>query len=157
MKIKATKIEDIKDARYGDLIFFEPTSSIFSRIIPIIDGSRFSHVAMYLGRKYGHNLFIESQDGIGVVINNLQDWRNYTIIRPEKTPMPISVVLNDLGKKYDRMKLVALLQHRIFGTPLLADDDHALICSEAVNKWYYYKLYDKGQATPATIFHNIKL
>jgi hypothetical protein len=154
-KIKATKIEDIKDAQYGDLIFFTPTSSLFSRLIPVIDGSPYSHVGMYLGRKYGHNLFIESQDGVGVVINRLQEWRNYTIIRVDTPIMPISKVLEELGKPYDRKKIIAFLFNRLFGIPLIADDNHAHVCSELVNYFTYYKLAEKGNSTMRTILDNI--
>lgn len=156
-RIRANKIENIEDAQYGDLLFFTPTTSFFSHLIQKIDGSRFSHVALFLGKKYAHNLFIESQDGVGITISLLKEWRNYEIYRPELQCMPPSMILNDLGKPYDRKKIVQILSHKIFGTPLTADDDHALICSESVNKWYYYKLYEKGKATPATIYHNLKI
>lgn len=156
-KIKAQKINSIEEAQYGDLIFFTPTYSLFSFLIPIIDGSKFSHVGMYLGRKYGQNLFIESQDGVGVVITPVKEWRNYEIIRAELPTMPISKVFEDLGKPYDRKKIVAFILNKVFGTPLLADDDHALICSESCNKWKYYRLTSKGQATPASIYNNLEI
>lgn len=153
-KIKAQKINNIEEAKYGDFIFFRPTYSLFSILIPFFDGSPFSHVGMYLGHKYGQNLFIEAQDGVGVVITPLKEWRNYEIVRTELSTMPISKVFEDLGKPYDRLKIFAFLLNKIFSTPLLADDDHALVCSESCNKWKYYKHVEKGQATVATLYNS---
>lgn len=157
MKIKATKIEDIKQATYGDLLFFKP-SSFTSSLIPLVDGSPYSHVAMFLGHKYGNPIFIESQDGIGIIIRKVQDWKNYDIYRVTSVcPKSINSVVSDLSKPYDRKKITDILWHKLAGVPLYADSDSAMICSEAVNRWYDYKLFEKGQATPATIFHNLEL
>ena len=158
MKLKATKIENINKAKYGDILFFKPTSksALFSRLIPIIDGSPFCHVGMYVGKIYGHHMFIESVDFKGVRLSRFENRFNETIIRVQNIPTTPFMALRDLGKPYDTRKILEILAHKIFGYKLTEDDGKALICSEAVNKWYNYKLAPKGDATPATIYNNLK-
>jgi hypothetical protein len=157
MKIKASKIEDIKDAKYGDLIFFYP-SRITSSLIPPIDGSPFSHIAMFTYYRHGAYRFIESDSRRGGVTEpKIDGHENIVIVRlHDVIPMPPSVVYRDLNKRYDHSKLFQLFLHKVIGTSLYADDDSAMICSEAVNKWYNYKLFEKGHATPATIWYNLQ-
>jgi len=60
------------------------------------------------------------------------------------------------GRGYQTNKLFAIALHKLFGTPLEADEPNSMICSELVNWVYNYNLGDKGNCTPASLFKTLK-
>jgi len=151
------KYIDLKDARYGDVIFFEPTS-LTSKIITWIDGSPYSHVALYWDIIGGKPFMFEAQYGRDVGLTRVQDWKNFIIIRPTNKAWlrKQEELMTVEGNSYQTNKLFAIALHKIFGTPLEADSPNSMICSELVNWAYHYNLGEKGDCTPATLFNKLK-
>jgi uncharacterized protein YycO len=139
--------------KFGDVILFQPTS-FHGKIIAWVDGSPYSHAAIYLGKDSGVDVFIESHEKkSGVVITQLEDWRNYVVLRPVK-PMKHRTrkeLLSKLGKGYDFSMIGWILLAKIFRKDRSTNDDNLLICSELVDWFYYYAIGGKKICTPKTI------
>lgn len=151
------KYIDLKNARYGDVIFFEPYT-ITGNIITWIDGSPYSHVAIYWGEIAGQPYMFEAQRNKKIGLTRVQDWRNYIIIRPHNKAWlrKQEEVMQIEGRSYHTNKLVAIALNRILGVSLEADSPDEMICSELVNWVYNYNLGEKGNCTPASLFKTLK-
>lgn len=151
------KYIDLKDARYGDVIFFEPYT-LSGEVIKYIDGSPYSHVALFWGYIAGQPYMFEAQRGKTIGLTRVQDWRNFIIIRPSNKAWlrKQEEVMQVEGNSYQTNKLFAICLHKMFGIPLEADSPSSMICSELVNWAYHYVLGDKGDCTPATLFNKLK-
>jgi len=151
------KYIDLKDARYGDVIFFEPYT-ITGNLITWIDGSPYSHVAIYWGDIAGQPYMFEAQRSKKIGLTRVQDWRNFIILRPINKAWlrKQEEVMQIEGRGYQTNKLFAIALHKLFGTPLEADEPNSMICSELVNWVYNYNLGDKGNCTPASLFKTLK-
>lgn len=155
-------IQDISQAKYGDIILFEPTS-VIGRVQVVIDNLsqprkfNFSHGAIFLERVGDSCLMVESVNRGGVRIAPLQEWKNYTIVRPEGFGiiMPKKRLISKIYSDYDFNKIGRIFMSRIFNYPLTVDDDRKLICTELVNFAYRYKITKKGQCTPVTLANAI--
>ena len=154
-------IQDLSQARYSDIILFEPTS-LTGRIQVAVDNlgqktkHNFSHRAIFWGFEGKTPLMLESVSPCGVHIAKVQEWRNYVIVRPEgKKVRPKKEMIRYLNSRYDYSKLYAVILNRLFGTSLTVDDDSQVICTELINLAYYYKLTDKGMCTPVTLANKI--
>lgn len=154
-------IKNIKDAKYGDIILFEPTRllstiQVFGDNLGQKRKFNFSHGALYLGNEGGTHLMLESITGCGVHITKVQEWANFTIVRPvEYEVRPKKEMLTYLNSKYDFSKIRAVILNRLFGLPLTVDDDSQVICTELINLTYYYSLTPKGMCTPVTLANAI--
>jgi hypothetical protein len=138
--------------KFGDIIQFRPTG-IIGRLIAFFDGSEYSHTAIYLEKKYGVHLFIEShEEKRGVVITKLQEWRNFDIFRPKDLlPRPRREVYNLLGRGYDYGRLVAILKSKLSQGKTYNNDDVKLICSELADYVYKYRLGKGEVLTPKKV------
>lgn len=139
--------------KYGDIILFKPTS-FHGRLITWIDGSSFSHAAIYLGKDNGVDIFIESHEKKnGVVITQLENWKNYTILRPKKQikRKTRKELLSKLGTGYDFSMIGWILLAKILHKDMDTNSDNLLICSELVDWFYNYKIGAGKICTPKTI------
>ena len=139
--------------KFGDIILFKPTG-LHGKIIAKIDGSGYSHAAIYLGKDSGVDLFIESHEKKnGVVITRLEDWKNYTVLRPKKKMKHHTreALLEKLGTGYDFSMIGWILVSKIFNKDRDTNDDNLLICSELVDWFYMYEIGGKKICTPRTI------
>jgi hypothetical protein len=170
MKIKATKIEDIKDAKYGDVIFFSPVSSITSKLQVKIDNigvkhkKNVSHVAIFHGYIDGKPHMREAtnvnQTHKQVGLSPILEYRNFEILRPHNTAWLKSrtEIMSISGiSRYQFSRLWTIAKARIFGTSLEADDVSSVICSEDVNWCWNYYLCDKANCTPVTMRNNFQI
>ena len=154
-------IQSINNAKYGDIIFFEPIGG-YSRLQVFIDclGQKFqntSHVSMFYKHVADTPLHIESTSNAGVHVTRIPEWRNYVIIRPDKTYLRnIGIVTRECGKKYDFSIIWAILKNRVFGKRIDPNDDTRPICSEFVNQSYGYTLDIKGYCTPVTLKNKLQ-
>lgn len=151
------KYIDLKDARYGDVIFFEPYT-LTGRLITAIDSSPYSHVALFWDNIAGQPFMFEAQRGKTIGLTRVQDWRNYIIIRPHNKAWlrKPEEVMQIEGRSYQTNKLAAIALNRLIGMPLEADSPDSMICSELVNWAYNYSLGEKGNCTPATLFDELR-
>jgi hypothetical protein len=144
------------ELQHGDIILFKPTSTT-GRLIAWIDGSPYSHVGIYWGMKNSHHLFIESHEKKGGVgMTRLEDWRNFIVIRPYLKHRPKRELLAKLGARYDVSMIGWILWSKIFRKMQYNNDDEALICSELVDWYYYYKIGNGFVATPKTFYKLIR-
>lgn len=140
--------------KYGDIILFKPTS-FTGKLIAWIDGSPYSHAAIYISKQNGHDLFIESHERKnGVVITRLEEWKNYTVVRPDMKARPKRDMLEKLGKTYDVSMIGWILWAKVFKRDLDNNDDNLLICSELVDYCYRYKIGKGRICTPKTIYQS---
>lgn len=150
-------IQDLSQAKWGDVLLFEPTSLTGSIQIAVDNlGQKtkhnFSHGAIFWGFEGKTPLMLESVSPCGVHIAKVQEWRNYTIIRLEgKKVRPKKEMVAYLNSRYDYSKLYAVTLNRLFGTPLTVDDDSQVICTELINLAYNYTLTPKGMCTPVAL------
>lgn len=150
---------NLKDKfKYGDVILFKPTGGWFSRLISEIDGSEYSHAAIFWKYEHGVPLFIESHESKGgVVITQLQEWGNFDVFRPNALiPRPEKEMLKMVGSRYDYSLLWWILKSKLKGRKTQNNDDKEVICSELVDKCYYYCLGDGYVCTPKTISDLVK-
>ena len=154
-------ISSLSQAKYADVILFEPTR-VLSSIQVWGDNLgqkrkfNFSHGALYLGKEGGTHLMLESITGCGVHITKVQEWANFVIVRPMGYEVrPKKEMLTYLNSKYDFSKIRAVMLNRVFGLPLTVDDDSQVICTELINLAYYYALTPKGMCTPVTLANKI--
>lgn len=170
MKIKATKIEDIKDAKFGDVIFFSPLSSLTSKLQVKVDNigikrkRNVSHVAIFYGYIDGVPHMLEA-DNVNrkhrqVGLSPIFEYRNYEILRPNnqawlKSPTEIMAISGISRYQYSRLWTIA--KARLFGFSLESDDISAVICSEYVNWCWSYYLCDKANCTPVTMRNNFEI
>lgn len=153
-------ISSLSQATYGDIILFEPTS-VKGRIQVWGDNLgqerkfNLSHGALYLGKEGNTHLMLESVTGCGVHIAKVQEWANYTIVRPDLPVRPKKEMYEYLNARYDFSKIRAVMFNRLFGLPLTVDDDSQVICTELINLAYYYALTPKGMCTPVTLANEI--
>jgi hypothetical protein len=137
--------------KYGDIINFKPIGLI-SKLISIVDGSPYSHTAIFLEERHGVKLFIESHESKGgVVICKLEDWKNYDVFRPKIKPRPKREVLSVVGRQYDYGRLITVFKSKIFKYKTQNNDDTKLICSELADYVYKYRLGQGKILTPALI------
>ena len=133
---------------------FRP-SGLIGKLITIIDGSQYSHGAIYLGTYGGQKIFIESHEKKGgVVIVRLEEWRrNYDVYRPKhiKTPKDKREVLRLLNTPYDYGRLWWIFKSKILKFNLQNDDDKKLICTELCDNVWHYDLGSGKTCTPLTI------
>jgi hypothetical protein len=138
--------------KYGSIILFKPTS-LMGKLIALIDGSPYSHAAIYLGKQNGQHLFIESHEKKnGVVITRLEEWRNYIVFTPNLKIRPKRELLAKLGSRYDASMLGWIFWAKIFRKNPDNNDDGTLICSELVDWAYHYKIGKGKICTPKTIY-----
>lgn len=151
------KYIDLQKARYGDVIFFEPYT-LSGEIIRRIDGSPYSHVAIFWGFIAGQPYMFEAQRNRAIGLTRVQDWRNFIIIRPTNKAWlrPQEELMQIEGRSYQTNKLVAIALHKLLGISLEEDDPNSMICSELVNWAYKYVLGVKGECTPASLFDELK-
>jgi len=144
--------------KYGDVIMFKPTGGIVSRLISLVDGSKYSHGAIFLGYVEGVPLFIESHEKRGgVVINKLQEWGNFDVFRSDSLKArPMGEMLKMVGRRYDYSMLWWILKAKILRSKLQNNDDALVICTELVDLCFYYTLGDGYVCTPKTISNLIK-
>lgn len=147
--------------KYGDIIQFKPTT-LYGKAIKFVDGSPYSHTAMFLKYEKGVPLFIESHEKKGgVVISKLHEWGNYDVYRPvDIKPRPMKEVLGKLGTEYDTFMILDILINKFFKSELYNNDDKKFICSEFKDWVYYYKVGNGYVATPKTFYlskHFIKI
>ena len=154
-------IQDLSQAKYGDIIEFEPTS-LKGHIQVRIDNHgqkrkfNFSHGALFWGFEGKTPIMLESVSPCGVHLAKVQEWRNYTIIRPEgKKVRPKGDMIAYLNSRYDYSKLYAVILNRLFNVPLTVDDDSQVICTELINLAYGYTLTEKGMCTPVALANAI--
>jgi hypothetical protein len=154
-------IHDISQAKYGDIILFEPTS-LRGHIQVFVDNLwrkekyNVSHVAMFWSHDGNTPLMFESVSPCGSHIAKVQNWRNYTIVRLEGYKVvPKAEIARLLNKKYDYSKLWAVFANKFFGIPLVTDDDEQTMCAETINLAYYYAICPKGKCTPVTLASKI--
>jgi hypothetical protein len=147
----------LKDARYGDVILFHPTS-FFGWLIAAIDGGDYSHAAIYFDKRHGRHHFVESLTDGGVTYSILdENAGNFDVFRPNSTPLVGKAELISLvgRRKYDFLKIARILSYHLFGRPVPRDGEQKLICTELVNWVYGYELTD-DLSTPRTIHDAVK-
>jgi hypothetical protein len=139
--------------QYGDIILFKPTNGFVSRLISFVDGSDYSHAAIFWKYEHGIPLFIESHEKRGgVVINKLQEWGNFDVYRTETLlPRPEHEMLEMVGRKYDFSRLWWIFKAKVLKFKLQNNDETLVICSELVDFCYYYTLGEGLICTPKTI------
>lgn len=147
---------EIAEARYGDVILFR-SSSLFGRLIRLVDGGEYSHGAIYLEERHGRHLFVEALTDGGVVLSVLDEHAgNFDVFRaPEpyqKKPALLALVNR---RKYDFLKIVRILAFYLFARPLPRDDQQKFICTELVNWVHGFALADE-LATPRTIHERLR-
>jgi hypothetical protein len=154
-------IDNLLQAKYGDILLFEPTS-FTGRIQVMVDNLNqkrkfnFSHGAIFWGFEGKTPLMLESVSPCGVHIAKVQEWRNYVIVRPDgHTVRTKKEMIEYLNSRYDYSKLYAVILNRLFGTHLTVDDDSQVICTELINLAYDYKLTPKGMCTPVALANAI--
>lgn len=152
---RKNKFINLKDARYGDIIFFKPFT-ISGKIITWIDGSPYSHTAIYWGKLGGEHFVFEAQRGRSIGLTKLQNWRNFIIVRPKQKICSQKKLMSVEGNGYQTNKLLAIALNKCFGLALEADDPTCMICSELVNWAYDYSLGEKGNCTPASLFDELQ-
>ncbi len=149
---------ELRDAEYGDIILFEPVRAI-SRLQAAIDsigqkGANYSHGAIFWGRDGNEPMMIESVTHCGVHVTRVQDWRNFVVIRPDKSNLRSREEMAQfIGLKYDFSKIWRILAARLFRFPLVTDDSQKVICTELNNLAYRYTLCPKGQCTPVSLYN----
>jgi len=153
--MKRNKFIDLKKIKYGDIIFFKPFT-ISGSIITWIDGSPYSHVAIYWGEIGGQQFMFEAQRGKTIGLTKLQKWRNFVVVRPNAKICSQKTLMSIEGRGYQTNKLLAITLNRCLGLPLKTDDPNSMICSELVNWAYDYSLGEKGNCTPASLFNYLK-
>lgn len=168
MKVPAIKIEDIKEAKYGDLIFFSPLSSWSSKLQVKIDNLRqpvkqpYCHVAIYWGEIAGkHHVFeaqTVNQKNKQIGLSPLQEYRNYVIVRPMinkywlKPRHELMALAGVSSYQYSRLLKVA--QVRLLGMSMDSDDISETICTELGNWEWSYMTCDKAYCTPVSYFNS---
>ena len=168
MKIPAIKIADIKDARYGDLIFFSPLSSLSSKLQVKIDNLRqpvkqpYCHVAIYWGEIGGKQHVFEAQSvnqkNKQIGLSPLQEYRNYVIVRPKINKYwlrPKHELMALAGvSAYQYSRLIKVIQVRLFGLNMDSDDISETICTELGNWAWSYMTCDKSDCTPVSYYNS---
>lgn len=147
----------LKDARYGDVILFRPTS-LFGWLIALIDGGPYSHGATYLEKRHGRHHFVEALTDGGVTYSILDEHAgNFDVFRPRKEPLVTKAELLALvgRRKYDFLKILRILSYYLFGHPVPRDGEQKLICTELVNWLYGYELTD-DLSTPRTVHEAVR-
>lgn len=167
MKIPATKINDLSEAKRGDIIFFSPLSSLTSKIQVKLDNRgvkhkrNISHVAIFYGYIDGTPYMQEAtnvnQTHKQVGLSPVMEYRNYEILRPNnpawlKSPTEIMSISGISRYQFSRLWTIA--KARIFGVSLESDDISQVICSEYVNWCWSYYICDKANCTPVTMRNN---
>jgi len=153
-------IPSLVQAEYGDIILFEPTRWI-SALQAKIDSrgqkkQPYSHGAIFWGHEGDIPLMIEAINKCGTHISKVQNWRNFIIVRPDKSMlMSKEKLITYVGKRYDFSKLYSVFENRFLGVPLFVDNDEEVICTELVNLAYNYTLTPKGMCTPVTLANAI--
>jgi hypothetical protein len=144
--------------RYGDIIAFKPTGGFVSKMISKVDGSPYSHIAIFWRYVDGVPLFLESHEARGgVVINKLQEWGNFDVFRPHALkPREEKEMLHLVGNRYDYSILWWIFKAKIFKKTLQNNDDTKVICSEYADYCYYYTLGEGKICTSKTIFELYK-
>lgn len=154
-------ISDLSQAKYGDILLFEPTS-LKSRVQVWGDNLgqkrkfNYSHGALFFEFEGNTPVMMESVTGCGVHLTKLQNWQNFVIFRPEGYNLtPKKKMVTYLGHRYDFSKIRAVILNRLFRVPLTVDSDEQVICTELINLAYYYALTPKGMCTPVTLANSI--
>lgn len=139
--------------QYGDIIAFKPTGGFVSKMISKIDGSPYSHIAIFWRYVDGVPLFLESHEARGgVVINKLQEWGNFDVFRPKALkPRPEKEMLALVGNRYDYSMLWWILKAKLLHQKLQNNGNDTVICSEYADYGYYYTLGDGYVCKPSTI------
>ncbi len=139
--------------QYGDVIMFRPTGGFVSRMISLIDGSQYSHGAIFWKYENGVPLFIESHEARGgVVINKLQEWSNFDVYRAKSLKIrPAHEMLETVGRRYDYSMLWWILKAKILKTKVQNNDDTIFICTELIDFGFWYSLGQGYICTPKTI------
>lgn len=142
--------------KFGDVILFKPTG-FHGKLIAKIDGSEYSHAAIYLGEDNGIQLFIESHEKkSGVVITKLEDWRNFRVVRTNLPHRTKKELMQKLGTGYDFSMIGWLLVTKILNRDMDTNDDKLLICSELVDWFFMYAIGEGKICTPKTIATSVK-
>jgi len=138
--------------KYGDVILFRSTGGFVSNAIGKIDGSEYSHGAIFWKYSDGVPLFIESHEARGgVVVNKLQEWGNFDVYRPlHLAPRPVDEMLSLIGRKYDYNLLWWIFKSKVLRRKQYNNDDLQLICTELVDHCYYYSIGNGCVCTPKT-------
>ena len=147
----------LKEARYGDVILFRPTS-LFGWLITLIDGGPYSHGAVYLDKRHGRHHFVEALTDGGVTYSILdENAGNFDVYRPNAAPLVTKAELLALvgRRRYDFLKILRILSYYLFGKPVPRDGEQKLICTELVNWVYGYELTD-DLSTPRTVHEAVK-
>lgn len=149
---------ELERAKYGDVILFRPTR-LSSRLICWLDGGEYSHAAVYLEKRHGRALFVESLTDGGVKLSVLDEHAgNYDIFRPSIEPyQEPRHLLGLVGRRgYDFWRIARIVAYYLFGKRLPADDGSRLICTELVNWVYDGRLVDWELVTPRTVHEAVK-
>lgn len=147
----------LKDARYGDVILFRPTS-VFGWLVKVIDGGDYSHGAVYLDKRHGRHHFVEALTDGGVTYSILdENAGNFDVYRPRVSPVVTKPELLALvgRRRYDFLKILRIVSFYLFGAPVPRDGEQKLICTELVNWVYGYELTD-DLSTPRTVHDAVK-
>lgn len=145
---------NLKDKyKYGDIILFRPSGGFVSWLISKIDGGQYSHGAIFWKYEHGVPLFIESHESKGgVVITKLQEWSNFDVYRPTALQIrPAHEVLEMVGRKYDYSMIWWIFKSKLRRKKLQNNDDAQVICTELVDKCYYYCFGEGYICTPRTM------
>lgn len=146
----------LAEARYGDVILFRP-SSVFGRLIALIDGGPYSHGAIYLEERHGRHLFVEALTDGGVVLSVLDEHAgNFDVFRaplPQEKKAALLALVN--RRRYDFLKIWRILNFYLFARPLPRDDSQRFICTELVNWVHGFTLADE-LATPRTVHERLR-
>jgi len=150
----------LNKAKYGDVILFYPTSW-YGRLISYFDGSPYSHIATYLESRDGYHWMLESTvNKNGFVISKIrEDWDNFDVydMKLYRKYLRSSREMMDLvdERPYDISRLLEIFLHYVLKLDLNVSNAQRLICAEAVNLQFSYKLVDNNQS-PRTIWEKIR-
>lgn len=139
--------------QYGDVIFFKP-AGLYGKAIKLVDGSPYSHTAVFWKYEEGIPLFIESHENKGgVVISKLHEWGNYDVYRPIDLKIrPIKEVLDKVSTEYDVWLIPTILLDKLLQAETFNNNQDKFICSEFVDYVFYYKIGNGKMATPKTFY-----
>jgi len=150
-----------KQAKFGDIILFRP-HSFLGFLITALDGSEYSHGAVYLEERYGRHLFIEALTDGGVKLSILDEFAggdgtgNFDIYRPEWLGLP-SVTTNQAmaladRRSYDFGRIRRILGFYLLGIRMPKVRGSRLICTELVNWVWGNRLVEGELVTPRTVY-----
>lgn len=148
----------LNEAHYGDVVLFYPNSR-YSEAITKIDGSPYSHIAVYLEYRYGYHWMLESTSTKGgfVVSKIREDWRNFDVFDMSKYTehlRPVEEMMKLVDERpYDYGRIRELLFYYLLRKNPKLSDSRSLICAESVN--INYKGIFGTNPTPKTIYKEI--